>query len=122
MLQSVILVKHAFAGIHCWEDCPIEEVSFLGNPHRHIFHVEVKLPVTHNDRDLEFFMVLQFLKTTIERMYVWENGIAMLGSSSCEMIAEDIVGHLSNEYSVNWAECYVSEDGENGAIVKWTVD
>ena len=30
------------------------DVSFLGYPHRHIFHFKVGITVTHNDRDIEF--------------------------------------------------------------------
>ncbi|MBM38205.1 MAG: hypothetical protein CMO97_03945, partial [Woeseia sp.] len=30
------------------------DVSFLGYPHRHIFHFRVAIEVFHNDRDIEF--------------------------------------------------------------------
>ena len=30
------------------------DVSFLGVPHRHIFHFRVWIDVFHNDRDIEF--------------------------------------------------------------------
>ena len=30
------------------------DVSFLGYPHRHIFHFKVGIEVFHNDRDIEF--------------------------------------------------------------------
>ena len=30
------------------------DVSFLGYPHRHIFHFKVEIEVFHNDRDIEF--------------------------------------------------------------------
>jgi hypothetical protein len=30
------------------------DVSFLGYPHRHIFHFKVWIGVTHADRDIEF--------------------------------------------------------------------
>ena len=31
-----------------------DDVSFLGYPHRHMFHFYVTLGVEHNDRDVEF--------------------------------------------------------------------
>ena len=31
-----------------------DDVSFLGIPHRHIFHFRVRIEVFHNDRDIEF--------------------------------------------------------------------
>ena len=41
------------------------DVSFLGHPHRHIFHFKVAIQVFHDDRDIEF---IQF-KRWIENMY-----------------------------------------------------
>ena len=41
------------------------DVSFLGYPHRHIFHFKVRIQVTHNDRDIEF---IQF-KRWLEKLY-----------------------------------------------------
>ena len=34
------------------------DVSFLGYPHRHIFHFKVAISVTHNDRDIEFLSLI----------------------------------------------------------------
>ena len=31
-----------------------DDVSFLGYPHRHIFHFRVSIEVFHDDRDIEF--------------------------------------------------------------------
>ena len=42
-----------------------DDVSFLGIPHRHIFHFRVRIEVFHNDRDIEF---IQF-KRWLERLY-----------------------------------------------------
>ena len=42
-----------------------DDVSFLGYPHRHIFHFKVWIEVFHNDRDIEF---IQF-KRWLERLY-----------------------------------------------------
>jgi len=42
-----------------------DDVSFLGYPHRHIFHFRVCIEVFHNDRDIEF---IQF-KRWLERLY-----------------------------------------------------
>ena len=42
-----------------------DDVSFLGYPHRHMFHFYVTLGVEHNDRDVEF---IQF-KRELERLY-----------------------------------------------------
>jgi len=42
-----------------------DDVSFLGIPHRHIFHFRVRIEVFHNDRDIEF---IQF-KRWMQRLY-----------------------------------------------------
>ena len=61
-----------------------DDVSFLGYPHRHVFHFYVTLGVTHNDRDVEF---IQF-KRELERLYT--KNVLHLDYQSCEMIAEDL--------------------------------
>jgi hypothetical protein len=60
------------------------DVSFLGVPHRHIFHFRVWIDVLHNDRDIEF---IQF-KRWLENLY--KDGILALDYKSCEMMADDI--------------------------------
>ena len=61
-------------GIHCYPaaaTAPVlatgdeYDVSFLGTPHRHIFHFRVWIDVVHNDRDIEF---IQF-KRWLENLY-----------------------------------------------------
>jgi hypothetical protein len=45
-------------GIHAYpaalEEPRLADVSFLGYPHRHMFHFRVEIEVTHNNRDIEF--------------------------------------------------------------------
>src|SRR6056300_1119799 len=33
------------------------DVSFLGHPHRHIFHFKVAIEVFHDDRDIEYIQI-----------------------------------------------------------------
>lgn len=136
---TFIKVKTQFEGIHCWDNCPIEEVAFLKNPHRHIFGVKVIIQVSHNDRDLEFICVKRcvdryFQKEADKNRYpgtvsaIWD-----MGRMSCEMVAEGLHGWLNNTFKFEkeapkgytvlesvgrLVEIEVSEDGENGAIVK----
>ena len=60
------------------------DVSFLGHPHRHIFHFKVAIEVFHDDRDIEF---IQF-KRWMENMYA--DGTMKLDYKSCEMISDDL--------------------------------
>lgn len=84
------------------------DVSFLGNPHRHIFHFRVELEVKHDDRDVEF---IQF-KRELERLY--SNGTLALDYKSCEMMARDLYEYIVGKYKERDIVIEVSEDGENG--------
>ena len=112
-MKTKIVVRTSFIGWHYWKDAPIE-VQFLRALHRHVFHVQVTIPVTHSNRDLEFFIVQSFLNGFIKKLF--PDG--MLQQRSCEMIAEEILKGVMREYGINKGlECSVFEDNENGAIV-----
>ena len=89
------------------------DVSFLGYPHRHIFHFTVGIEVFHNDRDIEF---IQF-KRWLERLYSGDQGVLSLDFKSCEMISDDLYVTIANRYSERDVHITVSEDGENGATI-----
>lgn len=120
--KRMIWVKFAKEGIHKYpaalDDPKLKtgdeyDVSFLGYPHRHMFHFQVWISVTHNDRDIEF---IQF-KRWLERLY--SDNILQLDFKSCEMIAEDLRNSIAARYPGREIWIEVSEDGENGAILKW---
>lgn len=92
------------------------DVSFLGYPHRHIFHFRVWIDVFHNDRDIEF---IQF-KRWLEKLYT--DGTLQLDYKSCEMMSDDLYLQIAARYPNRniWIE--VSEDGENGALIKYNID
>jgi hypothetical protein len=87
-------------------------VSFLANEHRHIFHFNVAIEVTHNDRDIEF---IQF-KRWLEALY---QGTLQLNYKSCEMICDDLYEVIATRYPDRFVEITVSEDGENGATITY---
>ena len=89
------------------------DVSFLGTPHRHIFHFRVWIDVLHNDRDIEF---IQF-KRWLENLY--KAGILQLDYKSCEMMADDLYTEISARYPDRAVWIEVAEDGENGALIKY---
>jgi len=90
------------------------DVSFLGYPHRHIFHFKVWIAVVHDNRDIEF---IQF-KRWLENLYA--QSILQLDYKSCEMMSNDLYEAISEKYPNRdiWIE--VSEDGENGSFTKYT--
>lgn len=87
------------------------DVSFLGYPHRHIFHFRVGIQVYHNDRDIEF---IQF-KRWLEKLY--GDNVIELNHKSCEMISDDLYEVIASRYPDRDIEITVSEDGENGATI-----
>jgi hypothetical protein len=118
IIKRFIEVTFQREGIHKYpaalEDPRLVTVSFLGYPHRHIFHFRVRVSVTHNDRDIEFIM----FKRELEALY--NDSLFLLDYKSCEMIAEDLITYISNNYPNRYIEVGVSEDGENGAILTYT--
>ena len=89
------------------------DVSFLGYPHRHIFHFKVWIGVTHNDRDIEF---IQF-KRWLESLY--NDATLSLDYKSCEMMSGDLYDVISQKYPDREIWIEVSEDGENGSFIKY---
>ena len=89
------------------------DVSFLGTPHRHIFHFTVAIEVFHNDRDIEF---IQF-KRWLEKLYA--GGTLELNYKSCEMISDDLYEAIASRYPNRDIEITVAEDGENGATISY---
>ena len=112
-----IWVNFSKEGIHCFpaaltEDS-LSDVSFLGYPHRHIFHFNVKIQVTHNDRDIEF---IQF-KRWCENLYA--SSVLDLNSKSCEMMADDLYSQIGMTYPGRDVIIEVSEDLENGCTIEY---
>ena len=91
------------------------DVSFLANPHRHIFHFRVAIDVFHNDRDIEF---IQF-KRWLENLY--KDAILALDYKSCEMIADDLYLQIAQRYPNRCVTIEVSEDGENGCSIAYNL-
>ena len=122
--HRMIWVKFQREGIHSYPAAATDpalctgdeyDVSFLASPHRHIFHFTVGIQVFHNDREIEF---IQF-KRWLENLY---QGTLNLNFKSCEMISDDLYEAIASRYSHRDIEITVSEDGENGATIKYQSD
>ncbi len=90
------------------------DVSFLGYPHRHIFHFKVSIEVFHDDRDIEF---IQF-KRWLENLY--NTGTLQLDYKSCEMISDDLYLQIRERHPGRDVTIEVSEDNENGSITTYS--
>ena len=113
--ERMIWVRFEKEGIHKYpaalEDPKLADVSFLGYPHRHIFHFRVSISVFHNDRDIEF---IQF-KRWLESLY--SDSTLVLDYKSCEMIADDLYIQINSRYPGRHVILSVSEDNENGCEI-----
>ena len=119
--DSKIWITFRREGIHCYPAAATDpalatgdeyDVSFLGTPHRHIFHFKVGIQVFHDDRDIEF---IQF-KRWLENLYSGKESVLQLNYKSCEMISDDLFTQIASRYNRREIFIEVSEDGENGSI------
>ena len=127
--ERKIWVTFRREGVHCYPAAATDpqlatgdqyDVSFLGHPHRHIFHFRVWIDIFHNDRDIEF---IQF-KRWLENLYSGtgpynENRVLELDYKSCEMIADDLYIQVAGRYPGRAVWIEVAEDGENGCLIKY---
>lgn len=99
-------------GTHNWPNCPYEEVAYLRDPHRHVFHIKAYKEVFHDDRDVEFIMLKHQITTYIRsRYFSVPQELCVFGAMSCEMIGRELI----ERFGLSRVE--VSEDNENGAVV-----
>lgn len=122
---NLIWVTFQKEGVHCYPAASTDpklatgnwdDVSFLGAPHRHIFHFKVSIEVFTDDRDIEF---IQF-KRWLERLY--SGDILKLDHKSCEMISDELYSEITKKYPGRKIGIEVSEDQENGAYAEYDVD
>ena len=115
--KRTIFVTFQKEGLHYYPAAAtapaLADVSFLGSPHRHIFHFRVDIEVEHSNRDIEF---IQF-KRWLEQLY--SSGVLELNYKSCEMMAEDLYVQIATRYPERNIKIEISEDGENGAHLEF---
>jgi hypothetical protein len=97
-----VVMRFTFEGVHRWPGAP--QASLLGEYHRHMFHVEARKPVRHDERDIEFIAERRSMVAYMnERFACWSD-------ASCETMART----LAEQFKCS--QVAVFEDGENGAI------
>ena len=113
--KRMIWVSFQREGIHMYpaalEDPALEEVKFLGHPHRHIFHFRIDIEVFHNDRDIEFILFKRWCEN------LFDAGTLQLNHKSCEMLCDDLYDVISQNYPDRDVIISVSEDNENGSKI-----
>lgn len=112
MLKTEVFCTLQIEGLHNWPGCPFDEVAYLRDLHRHMFHIKAYKEVTHSDRDVEFIMLKHAIaKHFFENHYDFITKTHRFGAMSCEMIGADLI----KKFDLSRVE--VSEDNENGAII-----
>lgn len=110
-LKTYIYVRGEYIAFHNWADA-LPQVEFLKYSHRHLFKWEATLQVSHDDRQLEFFIVQEEIMNFINESLNFKD------ARSCEVQAKSIFMFLEKKYPGQPYCVNVSEDGENGALVK----
>lgn len=110
MTETLVYTTFQVEGFHSWAKAP-EEVAFLRNRHRHLFHFHIQTSVSHDDREIEFLLFRQAVKKLVEDRFCDRVG-------SCEQVGKWIIYQLIERYGKERIYIVtVSEDGENGAKV-----
>ena len=108
-----------------------DDVSFLGYPHRHIFHFRVWIEVFHDDRDIEFIQFKRWLGRLYNSTGTSDKGseaegstdaeVLLLDYKSCEMISDELFDKIAGRYPGRSVWIEVSEDGENGSFIPYNI-
>ena len=104
-MKYYIFVKFTIDGFHCWESAP-ENRKYLSSNHRHLFHVNIRTFVDHDDREIEFHDLLDYAKLKFPG--------GQMGGMSCEMMAKQLGEKLVKRFKRDFL-VEISEDGECGA-------
>lgn len=106
MSSMEVWARFTQEGWHRWPDASARR-DYLAHEHRHLFHVCVTVPVTHEDRQVEFHDLMDAARSA------WPG--PALGPMSCETIARIIGAHVLQEFALDVVRVTVSEDDECGA-------
>ncbi|MEM3426765.1 MAG: hypothetical protein QW212_00695 [Nitrososphaerales archaeon] len=85
-MGTSIVVAWDLEGEHSWPSAP-DCYDFLRNPHHHIFHFEVAIPIL-TSRQLEFLEVRRMLMGALLDRFGPE--VCRFGPRSCEDLVEDL--------------------------------
>lgn len=105
--MTTVLIKTQFEGFHYWPKAEHKE-EYLQHIHRHIFHVELEVKVTNDERQIEF---IEFKRRLNEYCTRW----SVPTTNSCETIARFIALWVT-DLNLEPIRVAVLEDNENGAV------
>jgi hypothetical protein len=105
-MKASIIIALDIEGFHHYPNAP-EEVNFLSHRHRHQFKIKIGFFVSDLNRELEFFLLREFIEKRIHGEFGYP---AEFGARSCEMIANWIIGDLQDhEFNLSFVEVWEEE-------------
>jgi len=115
--RRLIWVTFQKVGFHRYPaaatDPLLEDVSYLGNKHRHLFKFNIQIEIFHNDRELEFHQFLNYCESLFDTKQI------DIDYKSVEMLADDLYIKLADRYPGRDMIISVSEDGECGCQIEY---
>lgn len=117
---TFISAKITIPGLHRWPTAH-DSRAYLRDMHRHLFHVTVIIPVSHNERDVEFHDLAEMVRRLILQDIAtdFRDGLAHFGERSCETLAEQLGGLLQEFHNITPHRITWSEDGEFAAELRY---
>lgn len=112
LVERWAVVRWEFIAWHRWPGASGDR-SYLGQYHRHKFHVELAITTTHNEREVEFHDLLDFGR------YEQSQRISHRSDMSCESMCEAIAEGVQGRYPDRSVIVAVFEDGEVGARMRF---
>ena len=112
-LTRLVWVTFQRVGFHRYLNAP-EDVSYLASRHRHVFKFKVSISVTHNERELEYHQLLNWMNS------LYETAELDASDKSCESLAEELITCIIAKYPDRVVTVDVSEDGECGSTLTAT--
>jgi len=109
--RTLVLTEFDIVGFHHYPNAP-NTVDFLKHKHRHIFTIKMGYNVKDLDRELEIFIMQDYVKDYLYETY---GSPCQFDNMSCEMIAKELL-----DFSLLDGAVYVKvfEDYKGGAIVE----
>jgi len=118
-MRTYIEIKTDFEATHNWPECPIDEVGFLRNEHRHKIYVTAKIETT-GDRQIEFFMFKGFIDDKINNNF-GTSRVKKLGRKSMEELSTTLLNKIQDTYGTDrYVSVCCSEDNQVAGMVEYS--
>ena len=116
--EMYISVSTEFEILHSFPeaatDPALASVAYLSNLHRHLLKIKISIQVFHDNRDIEFIMFKNWIKS------LYSEGTLMMNHKSCEMISNQLAEKIEQKYPGRKLIIETFEDGENGSIIYYS--